>query len=88
MFSLFYLVIGFEENSTGLLSLYDYFIESWEVSTKGSKHDVTSIWVRESQSEYGFMNIIIMILQISNEIYLKIIMLSFLIAIIKKSFDT
>ena len=66
-----------------------YFIISWKVATKGSDKNVLSFW--QSQSETGggleYMDTIIMVIQILNEVYIKIIMLSFLIAIVKKSFD-
>ena len=87
MFSLFYLVLGFvTDKDIDMMTLYDYFITSWKIATKGSSTIVDSIW-QTDDGDYGFMDTFIMLLQILNEVYLKIIMLSFLIAIVKKSFD-
>ena len=93
MFTLFYQVLGFEtDRNLDEMSLWQYFIISWKVATKGSDKTITSFWQSQSTSsdhseDYGFMDTFIMAVQILNEVYLKIIMLSFLIAIVKKSFD-
>jgi len=64
---------------------WDYFIESWKFATKGSRTEITTVW---DKSPYQELDSFVMILTIFNEFYLKIIMLSFLIAIVKKTFDT
>ena len=62
MFSLFYLVLGFEfDHQIGLMSFYDSAIAAWKISTKGSDTEVTSIWMKGTK-DYKFMDTIIMIL--------------------------
>ena len=90
MFTLFYQVLGFEaDRPLDDMTLWQYFIISWKVATKGSDKTVTSFWPHgaDGGEDLGFMDTFIMAVQIVNEVYLKIIMLSFLIAIVKKSFD-
>jgi hypothetical protein len=64
---------------------WDYFIESWKIATKGSRTKISSVWSKSGDWEN--LGEFLMVLTILNEIYLKIIMLSFLIAIVKKTFD-
>lgn len=45
MFTLFYEVLGFEtDRSLDEMSLWQYFIISWKVATKGSDKNVASFW--------------------------------------------
>jgi len=88
-FSFFYQILGFsihkDVSKIDTDNLWDYVLASWKVGTKGSGTSVSSYW--DSDSDFMFMHHIIMIAQIFNEIYLKIIILSFLIAVVKGSFD-
>ena len=88
MFSLLYYTMGYQIANDRLVdqeTLWDYVITSWKVATKGSAHkSVISFW--DADEDYEFMQHIIMMMQIINEIYIKIIMLSFLIALVNKSF--
>ena len=88
IFALFYLSLGYKlskETDVQNEKYWDYFIESWKIATKGSRTEISSVWV---ESGYSGLENFVMLLTIFNEIYLKIIMLSFLIAIVKKTFDT
>ena len=69
------------------MKYWNYFVISWKVATKGSFGNYSGAHWKESSSLI-FMDHIIIILEILNEIYLKLIILSFLVAIVKKSFDT
>jgi len=88
IFALFYLSLGYrlsKETDVHNERYWDYFIESWKIATKGSRTEISSVWV---ESGFSGLENFVMLLTIFNEIYLKIIMLSFLIAIVKKTFDT
>jgi len=90
LFALLYVALGYQTVGTPLdeLGYWNYFIISWKVATKGSNHNYANPSIWQQKSSLSFMDHLIMVLEIFNEIYLKIIILSFLIAIVKKSFDT
>lgn len=88
VFALFYLSLGYKltsESDPTKEAYWDYFIESWKIATKGARTKISSVW---DEPGYSGLENFVMALTIFNEIYLKIIMLSFLIAIVKKTFDT
>jgi hypothetical protein len=90
MFALLYGTLGYQTSDKPLDEehFWNYFIISWKVATKGSNHNYDSASIWHQKSSLTFMDHLIMVLEILNEVYLKIIILSFLIAIVKKSFDT
>ena len=88
MFALFYISLGYkivDEVDIEDFSYYTYIIESWKIATKGSSPNLHSFW--DSTEDFRFVENILMIVTILNEIYLKIIMMSFLIAVVKTTFS-
>lgn len=50
MFTLFYQVLGFEVDvSLDEMTLWQYFIISWKVATKGSDKSVASFWQEQKE---------------------------------------
>jgi len=63
MFTLFYQVLGFEtDRALDDMTLWQYFIISWKVATKGSDKTVTSFWPHgaDGGEDLGFMDTFIM----------------------------
>ena len=88
LFAFYYLALGYTLTAEGDVrdELYwDYFLEAWKIATKGSRTAISSVW---TAADFPKLDTFVMALSIFNEFYLKIIMLSFLIAIVKKTFDT
>ena len=86
IFALYYLSLGYKitDEEVQDISYYSYFIESWKIATKGSSPSLVSFW--DAYDKYHPLETILMFITIFNEIYLKIIMLSFLIALVKTTF--
>jgi hypothetical protein len=90
LFALFYANLAYQPLKIALddMKYWNYFVTSWKIATKGSFHNYNAPSIWDQSGSLSFMDHLVMILEILNEIYLKIIILSFLIAIVKKSYDT
>ena len=90
IFALFYLALGYSLTKEGKIDeqplYWAYFIESWKIATKGARTKISSVWSMQGIDEYAPLANGVMVLTIINELYIKIIMLSFLIAIVKTTF--
>jgi hypothetical protein len=91
-FAFYYLSLGYQLTKEGSLKdkpvYWEYFIESWKIATKGSYTEISSVWSESKNPKYEPLQDGLMVLTILNEIYLKIIILSFLIAVVGKTFKT
>ena len=89
IFAFFYQVlsVGKESNKKAFL----YLSDSWSMSTKGDDGHLTAVyWETDDKDLYYtslFMTTSIELITVINQVYLKIIMFGFLIAMIKNTYD-
>ena len=100
IFALIYQALGVGKGKQ--LTIFDYLSNSWVMSTKGSDSLISeNYWLIDDRSVYEafvdrdqtaiysyIMTNIVNTVKYINQVYLKIIMFAFLIAMIKGTFDT